>query len=82
VCGASQTDAAHLIPRGLADDGGGDPRAVVPLCREHHRAYDEGGLSLLGFLEPRYRDEMAFAVSRVGLVSALRRITNDRGAAA
>ena len=82
VCGASPTDPAHLLPRSLADDGDGDPRAVVPLCREHHRAYDEGGLSLLAHLEPHYREAIAFAVSRVGLVATLRRVTNDRRAAA
>ena len=82
VCGGSPTDPAHLLPRSLADDGDGDPRAVVPLCREHHRAYDEGGLSLLAHLEPHYREAVAFAVSRVGLVATLRRVTNDRRAAA
>ena len=82
VCGETPTDPAHLLPRGLADDGDGDPRAVVPLCREHHRDYDEGGLSLLAHLEPHYREAIAFAVSRVGLVATLRRVTNDRRAAA
>lgn len=71
---------AHLIDRSLTTEGADDPRAVVPLCPEHHRAFDELGLDLLPFLEPHYRDELAFAVRRVGLVATLRRVTNDRAA--
>jgi hypothetical protein len=71
---------AHLIDRSLCSEGADDPRAVVPLCPEHHREFDEGGLDLLGYLEPHYRDELAFAVARVGLVATLRRVTNDRAA--
>ncbi len=81
VCAAHPTDPAHLIPKGLADDLDGDPRAVVPLCRTHHSAYDEGRLSLLEHLEPHWRAELAFAVERVGLMSTLRRVTNEREAA-
>lgn len=69
---------AHLIDRSLCSEGADDPRAVVPLCETHHRAFDELGLDLLPFLEPHYRDELAFAVARVGLVATLRRVTNDR----
>jgi hypothetical protein len=80
VCGRDRFEAtihpAHLIDRSLTTVGQDDPLAVVPLCAEHHRAYDELGLDLSSYLEPRFRDEQAFAVARVGLFSALRRITN------
>lgn len=82
VCGGHPVDPAHLVPRGLADDGDGNPLATIPLCRPCHRSYDEGGLSLLEHLEPAYRPHLAFAVARIGLVSTLRRVTNDRRAAA
>jgi hypothetical protein len=79
VCRETPTDPAHLIPAGMCPDGDGDPRAVVPLCRSHHRAFDQGGLDLLPFLEPHYRNELAFAVERFGLMSTVRRVTNQRG---
>jgi hypothetical protein len=66
----------HLIDRSLAGDD--DPRAVVPGCWRCHRLYDEGEISLLEHLEPRYRAELAYAVELVGLLAALRRITNSR----
>jgi hypothetical protein len=83
VCdqGAGACHPAHIIPRGVTSVGQDDPRAVVPLCAVHHRLYDEGGLSILEFLEPHYRVELAFAVERVGLLSTLRRVTNERQAA-
>jgi ferredoxin len=83
VCGqhAGACHPAHIIPRGVTSIGQDDPRAVCPLCPLHHRLYDEGGLSILEFLEPRWRVELAFAVERVGLLSTLRRVTNDREAA-
>lgn len=70
-------DPAHLIPRGMTTVGQDDPRAVVPLCRRCHRVYDDECLDLSSSLEPNYRDEVAFAVARVGLFAALRRITNS-----
>ncbi len=77
VCCSMPCDPAHLIDKSLATDLG-DPLAVIPLCRRCHRAYDEGGLDLLPYLEPRYRAELAFAVERVGLLTTLQRVTNDR----
>lgn len=87
VCREPGCDPAHLVPRGLCADGDGDPRAVVPLCRAHHRQYDgapgvDPSLDLLPYLEPHYRTELAFAVERFGLLSTLRRVTNDRESAA
>lgn len=73
---------AHVIDRSLCGEGADDPRAVVPLCPEHHRAYDDGAgqgtLDLLPYLEPHRRDVLAFAVERVGLMATVRRVTNER----
>lgn len=78
VCHASEVHPAHLIDRSLAPSAGDDPRAVVPLCPVHHREYDDGPLDLSPYLEPRYREQAAWAVEAVGLFSALRRITKAR----
>ena len=69
----------HLIDRSLGGDD--DPRITVPGCRRCHRLYDEGRLSLLEHLESSHRAELAYAVELVGLLAALRRITNRRWAA-
>ena len=83
---AGHCHPAHLIDRSLTTVGQDDPRAVIPLCPEHHRLYDDpigtGGIDLLPFLEPHYRAELAYAVERVGLLTTLRRVTNDRSAGA
>ena len=81
-CMGWPADPAHLIDRSLTTVGQDDPLAVVPLCRAHHDAYDQGGLDLLPHLEPRQRRELAFAVQRVGLAATFRRVTNTREAAA
>ncbi len=73
-----KTEPAHLIPRRMLEVGQEDARAVVPLCPTCHRGYDSGELSLLEHLEPRFRVELAFAVERFGLISTLRRVTNER----
>jgi hypothetical protein len=80
VCQADHVHPAHLIDRSLGGDD--DARAVVALCPPHHRAYDDGALSLLEYLEPHYREEVAYAVMTVGLVRALERLTNCRWAPA
>ena len=69
-------DPAHLIPRSLG--GCGDRLCVVPLCRRCHRAYDQGRLDLLPYLEPGWRAQLAHAVGHVGLIGALRRISYGR----
>ena len=76
VCPAEHTHPAHLIDRSIRGDD--DPRAVVSLCPEHHRAYDELGLDLSPYLEPNHRAEAAYAVELIGLERAYRRITNAR----
>jgi hypothetical protein len=74
VCGAERgIDPAHVIPRSLG--GCGDPLCVVPLCRTCHRAYDEGRLDLLPYLEPAWRAQLAHAVGHIGLIRTLRRIS-------
>lgn len=76
ACGASPCDPMHVIPRSL---GGCDrPECVVPACRDCHRAYDEGRLDALPCLQGRWHLELAHAVSHVGLLAALERITNTR----
>jgi hypothetical protein len=78
VCGAAtRIDPAHLVPRSL---GGCDQAdCVVPLCRTHHRAYDQGGLDLVAHLEPQWRREVAHAVGHLGLVGAQRTTIGRRG---
>lgn len=78
VCGEDQVvHPAHVISRGMCGEGADDPRAVVPMCPIHHRLYDDGKLSILEYLEPRFRVELAFAVERFGLISTLERVTNE-----
>lgn len=77
VCGTDRRiDPAHLIPRSLG--GCGDALCVVPLCRFHHRAYDRRELSLLAYLEPAWRAQVAHAVGHIGLIGALRRVSATR----
>jgi hypothetical protein len=52
----------------------------VALCPTCHRLYDDGKLSILEYMEPHYRDELARAVELVGLLRALERVTNTRWA--
>lgn len=76
VCAREPVHPAHLIDRSIGGDD--NALAVVALCPEHHRAYDEGSLSLLEHLEPWHREEVAHAVMTVGLVMALQRLTNEK----
>lgn len=78
ACSEHPVDPMHLIPRGMTTVGQDSPLAVVPACRPCHEAYDTGLLDLLPHLEPAWRAELAFAVERVGLITTLRRVTNDR----
>ncbi|MGE4178096.1 MAG: HNH endonuclease signature motif containing protein [Thermoleophilia bacterium] len=85
-------EAAHLIgrehdrPRPHPDVLGPpvgplwvNPLAVVPLCTEHHTEFDGRRLDVLPFIN---FDEQAHAVSLVGIVAALRRLTSTRGTGA
>ena len=80
VCGRDRfetvIDPAHLASR--AQGAGDDLLDIVALCREHHRGFDSGRISLLEHLEPRHREEVAQCVRRLGLIGALQRLTNAR----
>jgi 5-methylcytosine-specific restriction endonuclease McrA len=79
VCGSpKQVDPAHLVPRSLG--GCDEPDCVAPLCRRCHRSYDRGELDLLPHLEPRFRAELAHALTHLPLVAVLRRVTGLRWA--
>lgn len=79
VTGATEgIDPLHLIPRGMTTVGQDEPLAVVGCRRDIHRLYDSGDFDLLPFLTGRHDDAVAFAVERVGLITALERITNTR----
>jgi len=78
-CGSTtQVDPAHLAPRSRG--GCDDPECVVPLCRSCHRAFDDGRLDLLLHLEPYHRSELAHALSHLGLIELLERLTAERWA--
>lgn len=78
VCGRRPADPAHLVPRSLG--GCDEPDCCVPVCRPCHRAYDRGELDLLPQLEPRYRGELAHALSHLSLLALLRQVTGRRWA--
>lgn len=50
-----------------------DSLDIVPLCEEHHQAYDKRALDLLPYLT---HAEQAAAVRHVGIESARRRLTS------
>lgn len=70
-CGAADVHPAHVIDRALG--GCDDALCVIPLCFRHHREYDGGRFDALSLLSEA---EQAHAVSHLGLIGALRRITN------
>jgi hypothetical protein len=81
VCGEHAGDChpAHVIPRAvLPRKVADDPRAVVPLCFECHRLYDNDEIDLSSHLEPRWRDSQEWATGAVGLWRAVRYITGTR----
>lgn len=77
VCGTDRrVDPAHLFPRSLG--GCGDALCVTALCRRCRRAYDRGELNLLPYVEPAWRQQVAYAVRHVGLIGALRPLTGEQ----
>jgi hypothetical protein len=77
VCGSDvDLQSAHTIGR-AHDPDDGKVRSVdtVPLCIDHHLAYDAHRLDLLPYLTTA---EQAAAVEHVGIVAALRRLTSTR----
>jgi hypothetical protein len=82
VCGTSPVETAHVIGRARDLRSGNvirvNPDAVIPLCREHHRAYDAYELDVLPVLTV---SEQAQAVEDAGgIISALRRISGRNAA--
>lgn len=79
VCERSDgVDPAQLAPRSR---GGCDhPDCVVPLCRRCHRAFDDGRLDLLPYLEPHHRAELGHALQHHGRVALLEPLTAGRWA--
>ncbi len=71
-------DPAHLVARCELGAGQDAELAVIPLCRACHDAYDAGRLDILPYLEPHWREHLAFAVARFGLIRTLERVTNRR----
>lgn len=77
VCGQLspvRVEAAHIIARGrVPGPEAMDPLNIVPLCGEHHAAYDHRQLDLLPYLTV---EEQAFAVYCArGIAPATKRIT-------
>lgn len=75
VCKHPHVDPAHIVPRSRVAPGLGETADnIVPLCRAHHTAFDNGDLDLLPYLT---RAEQATAVFLMGLEAARRRITGS-----
>jgi hypothetical protein len=75
---AGHCHPAHVVARShpkMPDEAANDTRAVIPLCFTDHRAYDDGKLDLLPYLEPVWRDAQEWAAGAVGLATAMRTIT-------
>ena len=69
-------EAAHIIPRSLAPNGGEDGRNIVPLCGWHHALYDRGELDMTPYLTA---EEQGFAVELAGgIFTAMRVLTGKR----
>lgn len=78
VCGRPGIQPAHIIRRAHTKPGGrrgeGEfPDNIVPLCQDHHDAYDNGDFDLIKYLS---LDEQGYAGSLVGAVTALECMTN------
>jgi hypothetical protein len=79
VCCRWPRELAHVLPRRYDERRGAiayvHPHAVIPLCPEHHAAYDRLELNLGPYLlEP----EIEHAAARIGWGQALRRINGPR----
>lgn len=92
VCGVAWgLEAAHVIPRSVAPNGGEHPDAIVPLCRSRvdvdpetgegvavegcHSMYDRHALDLEPYLTAQ---EAASAVLVSGSLEAARRMVSGR----
>jgi len=67
VCGTRldevQIDPAHVVSRALGGCDSAD--CVIPLCREHHRAYDAGTLDLSLHLTGTHVTELTHALEHM-----------------
>ena len=77
VCRTGQPpiDAAHVIPRSLAPNGGEHADAIVELCRKCHVDFDSHRLDLLPYLSLA---EQLSAVAVSGGIEAARRQISGR----
>jgi hypothetical protein len=79
--GVFVVDPAHLWPRGMG--GCDDALCVIPLCRAHHRLFDEGKLDILAkLIDGGYYPEMAHAIQAHELspLTLLERLTGTEWA--
>ena len=78
VCRTGQPpiDAAHVIPRSLAPNGGEHADAIVELCRECHNKFDSHQLDLLPYLS--LREQLSAVAISGGIEAARRQITGRR----
>lgn len=77
VCGYHEVELAHVTGRTHdkprtpgAKTVYVEPESVVPLCKEHHVAYDSHRLDLLSYLHPA---EQVRAVEDLGSIESARR---------
>jgi len=78
VCRTGQPpiDAAHVIPRSLAPNGGEHADAVVEMCRKCHVDYDCHQLDLLPYLS--LAEQLSAVTVAGGIEAARRQITGRR----
>jgi len=78
VCRTSNPpiDAAHVIPRSLAPNGGEHADAVVEMCRKCHVDYDCHQLDLLPYLS--LAEQLSAVTVAGGIEAARRQITGRR----
>lgn len=78
VCFADHCDPAHLTPRSFR--GCDHEDCVIPLCRVHHRAFDDGALDLLPHLSGRgFSQELAHMQGHYDdPISVLHRLSGHR----
>lgn len=69
-------DAAHVIPRSLAPNGGEHSNAIVELCRHCHTRYDMHDLDLLPYLS--MAEQLSAVTVAGGIEAARRQITGER----
>ena len=76
VCGAiSNLEAAHIIPRSIAPNGGEGANSIVELCQRDHFRYDNYQLDLAPYLTA---EEMAQAVIATGSLASATRVISGR----